>query len=131
MLKVDQGLIDMFVDSAFGLPVAHENVAYTPTSGTAYAELIVMPNDQTAFSVSDTDRTDGIFRVILRYPVNGGAVTAKTMADTVFAVFKVGSFFYYDDQKIEITGFTRDTGYHESGWYKLVLSIRYNAFIRR
>jgi len=130
MLKVDQGLTNLFISSAFGLPIAHENAKYEPTLGTAYAEIFTIPNDETALS-TDSDVTDGLFRIILRYPVQGGAIAAKTMADTIFDVFKVNSYFYYDNQKIEIIGFSRDTGYHESGWYKLVLSIRYNAFIRR
>jgi len=130
VLKVDQGLTNLFITSSFGLPIAHENAKYTPVLGTAYAEIYTIPNDQTALS-TDTDQTDGIFRIILRYPLQSGAIAAKTMADTIFAAFKVNSYFYYNNQKIEITGFSRDTGYHETGWYKLVLSIRYNAFIRR
>jgi hypothetical protein len=133
MLRVDQGLTNLFINSNFGIGIAHENAKYTPALGTPYAEIYTIPNDQAALS-TDTDQTDGIFRIILRYPLQSGAITAKTMADTIFAVFKVGSYTYYPDttgQKIEITGLSRDTGYHEVGWYKLVLSIRYNAFIRR
>jgi hypothetical protein len=131
MLKVDQGLVNLFINSAFGLPICHENIPYTPVEGTPYAEIFVIPNDQTALSLYETDQTDGIFRVILRYPVNTSAIPAKTMADTIFAVFKIGSYFYYGDQKVEITGFSRNVGLNEAGWYKLVLSINYNAFIRR
>lgn len=133
MLRVDQGLTNLFINSSFGIGIAHENAKYTPILGTAYAKIYTIPNDQTAFSC-DSDQTDGIFRIILRYPLQSGAIVAKAMADTIFAVFKVGSYIYYPDttgQKIEITGLSRDTGYHETGWYKLVLSIRYNAFIRR
>lgn len=133
MLRVDQGLINKFITAFPTFPTAHENSKYTPVAGTAYAELYVNPNDQTAFSC-DTDVTDGLFKIILRYPVNAGAITAKTMADSIFSIYPVDSYIYYPDttgQKTEITGISRDTGYHEAGWYKLVISIRYNAFIRR
>lgn len=130
-LRIDQALTSRFIAGAYGIGIAHENLPYSPTIGTAYAELNVLPNDETAFSANDSDETDGIFRIILRYPENAGAIPAKTMADSIFDGFKVGDKFTYDGQMVEITGRQRAPGVRETGWYKLVLSIAYQAFTRR
>lgn len=131
MLEIDQLFTKKFIDSNFGLPIAHENLDYIPTIGTAYAEIFVIQNDKTPFSVSSSDETDGIFRVILRYPVKSSSIAAKAMADTIFNVFKIGSRHDYTNTRVTISAVGRDQGVKETGWYKLVLSIRYKAFIRR
>lgn len=130
-IRIDQGLTNRFISGTYGLPIAHENLSYSPVVGTAYAEIFNIPNDETAFSVTDSDETDGVFRVILWYPENDGAVPAKTMADTIFNDFKIGQRITYNEQKIEITGRQRTLGVREAGWYKLVLSISYRTFTTR
>jgi hypothetical protein len=131
VLKVDQALVQSFINGAFGLPIAHENIAYTPVNGVPYTELLVLPNDKTAFSVSDTDETDGVFRAILRYPVDTGAIAAKTKADEIFNIYKIGSSISYSGQSVEIVAVSRQPGVVESGWYKIIISVRYRAFIGR
>jgi hypothetical protein len=131
VLKINQALINAFVTAFPSFPTAHRNSDYVPVLGTAYAELITNNNDQTAYSVSTSDQTDGIFKVILRYPVGKGAIAADTMADSVFATYKVGNRISYSTQEVIVTGVSSGNGYPENGWYKLVLSIRYKAFIRR
>ncbi len=130
-VKIDQALVSTFISSAFGLPIAHENAAYSPIAGTAYAELMVLQNDRTAFTLADSDETDGVFRVILRYPVLTGAITAKTKADAIFAVYKIGASLTYSGVQLTITSNQRQPGVAEDGWYKLVLSMAYRALILR
>ena len=136
MLAVDQAFVSAFINAAFGLPIAHENLPYTPTAGTADAELLNIPNDVTPYSLRDSDETTGLFRVILRYPVDTGAVAAKTMTDAIFAVFKLGTTVSYNATgnpvtSAQVVGVQRLPGVVEDGWYKLVLTIRYRAFLRR
>jgi hypothetical protein len=130
-IKIDQALITQFIGGGFLLPVAHENLPYTPVAGTAYAELLVLNNDTTPYSLKDSNATDGVFRIILRYPVDGGAVAIKTKADEIFAAFKVGQRLTYSGQTLTITSQQRQPGVAEDGWYKLVLTISYQAFITR
>lgn len=130
-IKIDQALIQHFISGSFGLPIAHENLPYAPTSGTPYAEILVIQNDITAADLSHTNETDGIFRVILRYPVDTGAVTAKQKADAIFSYFKIGSEISYSGQEIVITRHARANGYSEQGWYKIVITISYKAFLAR
>jgi len=131
MLKIDQAFIESFIEADFQIPTVYENTSYTPVVGTAYAELRMLPNDKTAYTVSDVDETDGIFRIILRYPANAGAMAAKIKAQDIAEYYTIGSQVEYDGQSAIITGFSRQEGFPETGWYKIIVSIRYRAFIRR
>lgn len=131
MLKIDQALVSHFIGAGLSLPIAHENLPYQPEAGTPYAELLVLQNDITPYSLNDSNETDGVFRVILRYPVNGGAVAIKTKADEVFAAFAIGQRLAYDGQRLTIVSHQRQPGVAEDGWYKLVLTLAYRAYITR
>lgn len=130
-IKIDQALISHFIDADLGLPIAHENLAYEPIAGDAYAEIIVLPNDITALNYKHTNQTDGVFRIILRYPQNYGAMVAKTAAETILNHFSIATLLEYGGVFVEITGGKRDPGVPEDGWYKLVLTVPYRAFITR
>ena len=129
MIKIDQALISAFVSADFGLPIAHENSAYSPSS--AYAEIEVFQNDVSGLGLTDTNETSGFFQVILRYPENTGAVAIKTKADQIFSVFKIGAVFQYDGVRVKITRNRRNNGVNEEGWYKTVVTIGYKAFLSR
>ena len=76
-VKIDQAFIQSYIDGSFGLPIAYENSPYSPIAGTAYAELRNITNPIEANSITDTNETTGIFRVVVRYPADSGAITAK------------------------------------------------------
>lgn len=134
-LAIDQALVTAFIAGAFGLPIAHENESYDPVSGTAYAKLEVMQNDETPFSLTHSNQTDGVFRVVLRYPAGEGAIAAKAMADTVFSVFRIGRRFQYNGVSLTIMGNERMNSSGRlpgaAGWYELTLSMPYRAFTTR
>lgn len=130
-IKVDQALISSFIDGAFGLPIAHENLEYTPVKGTAYAEITVFDSDKMPETVNTADRQLGIFQVILRYPLNTGAFTAKTKAAQIFEHFKLYSIHEYSGQKVRITEHRRSPGAPEEGWYKIALRLNFMAFTAR
>lgn len=131
MIEVDQALVKAFVDGAFGLPIAHENLFYEPTPGTAYAQLVVFQNDVTAYSIAHSDETDGVFQITLRYPVNKSAGPAKIKADAILSAFKIGTRLVYSTQRVTIMSARRESGVPEDGWYKIVLTINYKAFTKR
>jgi hypothetical protein len=129
-LPIDQAFINQFIEADFGLPIAHENAPYDPLPGTAYAELICINNDFTPYSLSDSLETEGIFRVILRYPIGGYSITAKTMADLILAAFPINSLVEYGTSKSKVIKHQRNTGAPEEGWYKIVVSITHKTFRR-
>lgn len=130
-IKIDLALIQTFIDGAYGLDVSHENLSYTPTAGSPYAELTVIPNDITPLTLADSNETDGIFRIILHHPLDKGAITSKTMADTILGDYAIGTTLTYDTQDVLITGNGRETGIAEDGWYRIILTVRYYATLNR
>lgn len=130
-IKIEQGLIDHFIDQSFGLPIAHENDDYTPTAGTAYVALKVFPNEETGLDITNTNQTTGFFQFTLRYPVGAGAMTAKTMRESIFAAYQVGQTITYSGQQITITGRYAFDAAPEDGWFKVIGRINYSALIDR
>jgi hypothetical protein len=129
-VKIDQALLQAFIDASFGLDIAHENLPFTPGSD-AYAEVLILQNDTTPWSLKHSNETDGILRIILRYPADTGAIAAKQKAEEIFNVFKIGSRHVYDGATVTITSNQRARGVQETGWYKLVLSMQYKAYLKR
>ena len=130
-IKIDQAFLTAFIDADLGLPIAHENLPFTPVLGVAYAELLTIQNDITALSLADSNQTDGLFRVILRYPVNKGAIPAKLKADEIKAVFTIGARICFDGVCATVTRQDRRGGVAEDGWYKLLVTFRYKSLIQR
>lgn len=130
-LKVEQAFLAHFAAGGFGLSIAYENLPFTPVPGTAYAELRMLDNDITPLGLRDTNQTDGVFRIILRYPVNTASIAAKQKADDIFAHYQIGSLVEYQGQAAVIRSHQRQPGLAVDGWYTLVLSITYRAFLER
>ena len=130
-IKIDQAFIQSFIDGAYGLGTAYQNQPYTPIAGTPYAELLNIPNDITALDLKDTNETDGLFRIILRYPVDSGAFAAKNEAETIMADYSIGSSVSYSGQSARITAVNRQQGVVEESWYVTLITISYRAFIPR
>lgn len=130
-IRVDQALLAHFLAGNFGLPVAHENTDYTPSAGQAYLEPLVLQNDSTPGTLKHTNDTDGIFRVIVRYPLGAGAVPAKQKAQDIAAHFPVGARLTYAGLALTVVASSRQPGVAESGWFKVVLTMPYRAAIER
>lgn len=130
-VKIDQAFTEAFIDAGFGLSIAHENIDFEPTAGTEYVEIINLPNDITSLSVNDTNETDGVFRIILYWPQNEGSIQAKLKADEILAVFSIGTEVCYQSQCATITRSSHYKGVAELGWYHVVITIAYTAFLTR
>ena len=130
-IKIDQAFVQSFNNGSFGLPINYENMPYTPVSGTAYAELISLPNPIDSLSLLDMNETSGIFRVILRYPIDGGAITPKAKAEEIMAHYPIGSSVAYSGQSATIRSVSRQAASVIDAWYTIVVSIRYISFITR
>jgi hypothetical protein len=126
---IDKAFISEFIAGDFGLPIDHENSAYTPIEGTAYVEIKVVQNDVTFLTLNNSNQTDGVFRVHLRYPPNTGAVDAKDMADTIMDYFSMGGRITYNGQQVTITRHSRKLGDEQNNWFELIVSIGYRATI--
>lgn len=132
-IKIDQALTQGFIDGAFGVQIAHENVNFEPTGGTPWVRLTVFRNPAAPDTMGSAgkDETIGLFQATLHYPEGEYAVTAKQKADEIMAAFAIGTKLSYDDQEVLITKKDRGTGYNEDGWFKLNLRFTYNARTER
>tara|TARA_Y100001951_G_C11275581_1_gene261690 strand:- start:638 stop:1081 length:444 start_codon:yes stop_codon:yes gene_type:complete len=147
MIKIDQLFTTALIAANTGLDIVWENGAnsiwggssystslgvYEPTNDRAYIEAFLLPNDITPYGLSSTNETDGLFRCILRYPANNGAIAAKTKADEIMAAFPVGARLIYSGQKATVTSQARRQGTAtDENWYSLVLSFNYIAYLAR
>ena len=132
-LKIDQAFLTAWLttNSEFGLPTAYENQDFSADPELAYAEVFLIQNALDMLTINDMDETSGIFRAILRYPVNAGAIAAKTKAQEIIDAFSIGTNVPYSGQSVIITKTSREKGFNENGWYKIVVSVQYIAFITR
>jgi hypothetical protein len=71
------------------MPIAWENVTYTPPANTArYARAFVIPAPTEASTLARTDRVyRGLFQVSLAMPLNKGAGAAETLIASLDAAF--------------------------------------------
>jgi len=130
-IKIDQAFVQDFIDAAYGLPIVHENLDYSPVAQTAYAELIMIQNATIAQSIADLNEDTGIFRIILRYPLNTGAFTIKTKAEAILTTFKISTTHTYGGLISRVTRVNREPGVPEEGWFKMVLTVSYITFTAR
>lgn len=132
-LKIYQAFVSYFTSTAgapimTGLGVAYENSPFTPTGQSAYAELRYFPNATSGLSLRDQNETTGVFSVILRYPVDVGAIVVKYKAQAIVDAFKPGSAINYLGQRVDIVDSSSGSGFPEDGWYKQVVDIRFRGF---
>lgn len=132
-VKIDQALVQAFISGSFALPIAHENIQYEPVPGTAHIVLEVIRNQAfpISFGASGIDETTGILQATIRYPVNVGALLAKTKADELLAYFRIGRVFTYSGQRVQIVGKDRGSGRVEGGWYQLITRFEFQARTQR
>ena len=130
-VKLDQALLQAFIDGAFGLPIAQENDGYTPTPGTAYVELEVMKNSENAFTLNDLNDNTGLLQVAFNYPTGEGAIAAKDKRDEVSDAFPIGEVLTYAGQSLQITGKQTPKAAPRAGWYRLLLRINFVAYLPR
>ena len=132
--KIDSALIQAFTDGAFGLSWASENRAFTPTAGTAWAELFVIPNQPSVASLGDDgyDLHDGILQINLNYPADTGAGAAKAKATAIRDYFYAGRSVLYSGQYVEVVSCGRDrAGRSVDSWYQIVVTVFWRAWTNR
>jgi len=128
MLNIYQAFVESFQSEDFGIDVVCENES-APSSSNSYAELQMGLFEKKPFTLSDSDQIEGGFRVILRYPEGSEVNDAR---EKIEAYYKIGLSIELDgNEKAVISGFSKEVGEVEDGWYKLILNVRYRAIVKR
>lgn len=130
-VKLDQALVQSFIDGAFGLPIAQENDDYDPVAGTAYAELTVALNPENGFTLDDLNDITGYLQIGLNYPTGAGAITAKLKATEITDAYPIGRVLTYSAQSLEIASISRPNASPRDGWYRRLIRINFVAYLPR
>jgi len=145
-IAIDQAFTSAMLAGGLGIDIVHENGAYSTWGGAAYtsvagvytpqpqrefAEIRTFPAGRAAFSLKTSDEDVGLFQCILKYPADVGAITAKTKAEAVLALFPIGGTLTYSGQVVNIVSSNRDGGRTDGGFYQVVVRINYRAFVDR
>lgn len=132
-VKIDQALVQAVIDAGLSIPLAHENIEFSPTVGQAHVVVEIIRNQATpvTYGASGIDETTGLLQCTLRYPVNVGALLAKTKADELMAYFRIGRVFTYSGQRVQIVSKDRGSGRVDDGWYQLITRFEFQARTQR
>lgn len=130
-LAVRRALETRLLAMSPALPCAMENVAFTPTQGTAYQRANMLPAapDNTMLGPREWMEI-GIFQVTLFYPQGAGSAEAQTRAEAVRSHFKRGTTLSHSGVTTIITHTpAKAAGFVSDGFYAVPISIRYQACI--
>lgn len=93
------------------LATAHENEVYTPTPGTPYQRINLLPNiPDNSIMGARTYFERGIFQVTLCYPVGVGPATIDARAQALRAHFKRGNSMLESGVMVLVTDTPRISG---------------------
>lgn len=125
-------LNDRLSDEFPAMPIAWENVPYTPILGTAYFAAHLLPAEPDPFTLGQNPWIErrGIFQVSCFYPALAGWGDAKSKAAEVVAAFPAHSSFIYNGLEVNIDRCWPGPGMNQDGWYMVPISIRYHCFYR-
>lgn len=112
-------------------PTAYENVDFTPTTGTAYQRVNLLPAQPDNPTLGGTHYLElGVFQITLCYPQNKGIKDAMTKAEAIRAHFSRGLSLTQGSTTLTITRTPSiNPAFIDDGWYCVPVSIQYHANI--
>ena len=131
--KIDSALMQAFVDGAFGLSTAYENVPFEPVVGAPWAQLFILPAQPTAntLGAGGQDLIEGLFQINLNYPIGDGAGLAKQKANEIREYFYAGRVFTYAAQDVFISSAGRGISQNIDSYYQIILTINFQSRVTR
>lgn len=109
------------------VPVAWENASYTPTNGTRYIRVRLMPSaTENPTMASDHRRLIGIMQIDVVFPTGKGISAGETLAEAISSLFPRGLSLIQAGKKIHID---RSPSFGpvqiDGGWAFIPISIPY------
>lgn len=133
-----RGAIQQRAATASGYPGSaqreFEGKLFTPTVGTAWARVTIVPSSIRPFDVSAARRTHrGLAMVTVFIPAAGGAGTglAEAAADNIRAVFAPGTRLYQGGERVDIEYAERRQAVIEADWISCPVEIAWQAHSTR
>ena len=115
------------------LPVAFQNVSFTPKVGVPYAQCYILPAKTEDPSIGDKhSRKTGIFQVSLNFPVNEGSTKIEATKDSIENFFYRGRSFEKNGKWLNVDSTPSSTSASvQNGWYVMHISIDYRMEVFR
>lgn len=112
------------------LDTAYENYPYSPTPGTPWQDVFLVPIDPEHVEMGANFTERGIFRVNLHYPLDAGPGAATTRAELIRTAFKRGTTLASGSITTHIETHPEVSPARiEDDRYFLPVRIRYYAFV--
>lgn len=145
-LKIDQALDSAALSGGLAIDLIFENGVYSVWGGSSYTnktgvytpetdrehmELKNFPASSIPLSLKHSDEYVGFYQAIIKYPSDAGSISIKQKAEAFLNLFTIGNSIVYNTQKVFISSKNRDGGRIESGFYQIVCTVNYRAFVTR
>ena len=119
-----------------GIDKVVENIDYTPTLGTPYAQLFFVPVDSPIRTVGPSTigkiEHFGFIQITLKYPVGVGSKSIREKADSIMSnEFAIGTLHTYNSVTARIYKHEVGQGRNVDGWHTLDLTIYWQTFEAR
>lgn len=111
-----------------GLPIAYENVKFTPPADGKYLRAYLIPARTESNTIERTDRDyEGAFQVSIVQPLSTGSATASDLADELDTLYP--PTFLEGSMRVFVTSpMSADKGDTEPNAYVLPVSCFYRVF---
>jgi hypothetical protein len=128
-LAIKKTLLNSYIDGAFGLSTAYENRKFEPVRGTNWAEVYILPNQPSVFSMggNGSDEHDGVMQINLNYQQDKGDGAALAKAEQIALVYQAGKFFTHAGQVVSIKSCGRQPGRIVDGYFQIIININWTA----
>ena len=130
-LKIQQALETRLATMSPALDTAAENMNYTPTTGTPYQQLTMVPGEPDNSSIGQGHYIEvGVFMVTLCYPKNTGSSACRTRAEAIRTLFKRGTTMTIDGIRVIVYRTPKvSKGYVDGDRFCIPVTITYEADI--
>lgn len=115
-----------------GFATAWENVPYSPSTGTPWQRVTLLPGKTENPTMGDGFRREvGVLEVLLHYPPNKGSQEATARAEAIRAGFPRGQTFTEGSVRVLIDQHPSiGHGMNDGSWFVLPVSITYTGDIQ-
>ena len=126
IIKIRSALETALNDMSPALATAWENVPYTPTIGTPFQRITLLPAEPDNPEMGDNYQQFGYMQIDLFYPLNNGPLTAMTRAELIRATFPRGTTLVSSDIKVLIERTPEIApAYNDGEFYIIPVKVRF------
>ena len=105
--------------------IAWENVTFTPPDGSAWVRAHFGTSASQRKTAGDTgySRIDGMYEVVIMWPLGDGAGGPVRLADKIIQQFKSGTRLSAGDVTITVSAAWKAPGYSDGGWFNVPVTV--------